>query len=173
MAPELVRLFVASIWIERPAERELQTNGFRALATRALLCCDQVVKFLEERQIGSLVVVKVETEISTDLSESLLTGQDGFLPKQILALLFLHLLISLHVNAWRSWVGKGRGELVGCIYRLGHGNRRVHIGGNVGWELLAALLVQLQGLELLILVVVHDCGAWCYAISGPHSKLIS
>ena len=128
---------------------------------------------MEEGQIRSLVVVKIEAEVSTDLSESLLAGQDGFLPKQVLALLLLHLLISLHVNAGRSWVRKRRGKLVGCIYRLRHGDRWVHIGRNVGWELLAALLIQLHCLELLILIVVHDCGAWCHAIRGPHSKLIS
>ena len=67
------------------------------------------------------------------------------------------------------WVREGRSELINLVYNLGHGDYWVHIGWNIGWQLLSTLHLKLHLLELLILVIVHDSGARCNGVhcSGP------
>lgn len=174
-APELVRLLVACVWVECAAERKLQAHstGGLSIFVADLLGRNQVVQFLKEGQVGSLVVVQIQAQVRANLSEPLFTSQDRLLSQQIFPLLLFNLLISLHVDFRGCWVRERRRELVGSIDGLGHGYSRVHVGGDVCGQLLATLLIELHRLEFLVLLIIHDRGAWSHTILSSRSELVS
>lgn len=173
LIPELIRLLVTGIRIEGPSEGELELDGFLIGAVLSdHLCLDQIVKLLEETQIGCLVVVKIEPQIGPDLSEALLSSQDCLVPQQIFPLLLLDLLIRLLVFFWGSWVWKGRCQLLFIIDRFWDGDRGVHICRDVRRKLLPSLHLQLHLLELLVLIVVHHSGARGHTIRQSHVTVV-
>ena len=108
LVPQLVRLFIACVWVEGAAERKLQTySSLFGPFTLGRLSCNQIVQLLKECQIGSLIVVKIKAQVSTDLSKTFLTGQDSLMPQQVLSLILLDLLVSLHIVGRGLWVGEG------------------------------------------------------------------